>query len=138
MDDIKTLTGKDEGEILETKYIYDLESSIFINNENKFVKYALPPSAQLSSIEDIKFLNNSNDLIYVGNNSKYVTELGFSSANPGGLLLDLDIQKMIFKKSKNLPLSFNKDYKEILVFDKSYLIFSNNNYIFSINENSIE
>ena len=138
VDDIKTLTGKDEDEILETKYVYDLESSIFINNENKFVKYALPPPAQLSSIEDIKFLNNSNNLIYVGNNSKYVTELGFSSANPGGLLLDLDIQKMIFKKSKNLPLSFNKDYKEILVFDKSYLIFSNNNYIFSIKENSIE
>ena len=65
VDDIKTLTGKDEDEILETKYLYDLESSIFINNENKFVKYALPPSAQLSSIEDIKFLNNSNDLIYL-------------------------------------------------------------------------
>ena len=41
----------------------------------------------------LNFLKNSNDLIYVGNFSKYVTELGFSRANPGGLLLDLDTKK---------------------------------------------
>ena len=130
--DIKSLTGKAENDIMEIKYIYDLESSIFINEEGGFKKYALPPSAQLSSIEDFKFLKNSNDIIYVGNFTKYVTELGFSSANPGGLLQDLDIVNMNFNKIKNLPLPINTDFKEILGFDKNYLLFSNNDYIFSV------
>lgn len=130
--DIKSLTGKAENDIMEIKYIYDLESSIFINEEGGFKKYALPPSAQLSSIEDFKFLKNSNDIIYVGNFTKYVTELGFSSANPGGLLQDLDIVNMNFNKIKNLPLPINSDFKKILGFDKNYLLFSNNDYIFSV------
>ena len=88
----------------------------------------MPPNAQLSSIEDFKFFKKSssiNDVIYVGNFSKYVTELGFSSANPGGLLLDFDTKQMKFKKSKSLPLPINKDFKEIIRFDKNYLILEN-------------
>ena len=132
INDIKSLTGKGEKDILEIKYIYDLESSIFINQENGFKKYALPQSAQLSSIEDFKFLNNSNNVIYVGNYSKYVTELGFSSANPGGLLFDLNTINMNFQKTKTIPLPINKDYKAILDFDDNHLIFSNNDYIYSL------
>jgi hypothetical protein len=132
INDIKSLTGKGETDILEIKYIYDLESSIFINEEKGFKKYALPQSAQLSSIEDFKFLKNSNDLIYVGNYSKYVTELGFSNANPGGLLFDLDTTNMNFQNAKTLPLPSNKDYKAILDFDDNHLIFSNNDYIYSL------
>ena len=132
INDIKSLTGKGETDILEIKYIYDLESSIFINEEKGFKKYALPQSAQLSSIEDFKFLNNSNNVIYVGNYSKYVTELGFSSANPGGLLFDLDTTNMNFQNAKTLPLPINKDYKAILDFDDNHLIFSNNDYIYSL------
>ena len=103
INDIKSLTGKSEKDILEIKYIYDLESSIFIYEEGSFKKYALPPSAQLSCIEDFKFFKNSNDLIYVGNFSKYVTELGVSSANPGGLLFDLHTKKWIIKIPKIFP-----------------------------------
>ena len=132
INDIKSLTGKGEKDILEIKYIYDLESSIFINEEKGFKKYALPQSAQLSNIEDFKFLKNSNDLIYVGNFSKYVTELGFSNANPGGFLFDLDATNMNFQNAKTLPLPSNKDYKAILDFDDNHLIFSNNDYIYSL------
>ena len=141
INNIKSLTGKDENDILEIKYIYDLESSIFINQEDGFKKYALPPNAQLSSIEDFKFFkksSNINDVIYVGNFSKYVTELGFSSANPGGLLLDFDTKQMKFKKSKPLPLPINKDFKEIIRFDKNYLIFTNNDFIFSLKADYLE
>ena len=101
----------------------------------------MPPNAQLSSIEDFKFFKKSssiNDVIYVGNFSKYVTELGFSSANPGGLLLDFDTKQMKFKKSKSLPLPINKDFKEIIRFDKNYLIFTNNDFIFSLKADFLE
>ena len=141
INNIKSLTGKDENDILEIKYIYDLESSIFINEEGGFKKYALPPKAQLSNIEDFKFFKKSsgiNDVIYVGNYSKYVTELGFSSANPGGLLLDFYTKQMKFKNSKSLPLPISKDYKEIIRFDRNYLIFTNNDYIFSLNSTYLE
>ena len=109
-----------------------------MNLEEGFKKYALPPSAQLSSIEDFKFFKNSNDLIYVGNFSKYVTELGFSRANPGGLLLDLDTKTMNFKHRKNVPLPIYKDYRAILDFHDNQLIFSNNDYIFTLNSNLLK
>ena len=109
-----------------------LNLQFLLIEEKGFKKYALPQSAQLSSIEDFKFLKNSNNLIYVGNFSKYVTELGFSSANPGGLLFDLDTNNMNFQNTKTIPLPINKDYKAILDFDDNHLIFSNNDYIYSL------
>ena len=77
-------------------------------------------------------------MIYVGNFSKYVTELGVSSANPGGLLFDLHTKKMDYKNTKNLPLPMNKDYRAILDFQDYQLIFSNNDYIYSLEANSLK
>ena len=82
--------------------------------------------------------NYSNDLIYVGNYSKYVTELGFSNANPGGFLFDLDATNMNFQNAKTLPLPSNKDYKAILDFDDNHLIFSNNDYIYLLSEDYLK
>ena len=39
---------------------------------------------------------------------------------------------MNFQNAKTLPLPINKDYKVILDFDDNHLIFSNNDYIYSL------
>ena len=48
--------------------------------------------------------NNIAKLLYVGNFHQYVTELGVSSANPGGILSDWDSSIENFNESKFLPL----------------------------------
>jgi len=129
------LVGKKEDQVLETKYLYDLESSIFINNGNSFNKFPLPDIAQLSSIEDFYTVENSTpELVYVGNISYYVNELGNSTSNPGGLLTAFDIKTNEFLKSETLPLPISINSRKILKFERNnFYIFTNDSYIFNVN-----
>ena len=129
------LVDKNEDQVLETKYLYDLESSIFINNGNSFNKFPLPDIAQLSSIEDFYTVENSTpELVYVGNTNYYVNELGNSTSNPGGLLSAFDIKTNEFLKSETLPLPISVNSRKILEFERNnFYIFTNDSYIFNVN-----
>lgn len=120
---ITELTGKKESDILETKYIYELRSMLYVSNGSKFVPSPLPKQAQLSTIEDL-FVDNGN-LVYTGNYFGFVTELGESSSNPGGVLSDFDGRT--YKES--CPLTLPKDFsgrKIVKLQDNSFLMISNN------------
>jgi hypothetical protein len=131
VNNIKTLTGKSEKELIEIKYLYELRSTLFLKNENKFISKPLPIKAQLSSIEDFHFINDSiPKIIYVGNYHEYVTELGMSSANPGGILSGWNFDAEEFTSSKFLPLPLPLNARKILkVNNETFFVLSNNNYV---------
>jgi hypothetical protein len=115
---------------METKYIYELRSMIYLNNGNGFTPLPLPKQAQLSTIEDI-FINN-NDIIYTGNYYGFVTELGESSSNPGGVLTNFENNTY----QKSIPLNLPKDFsgrKIVKLKEDSFLVLSNNGKSYILN-----
>ncbi|MGB0879173.1 MAG: VCBS repeat-containing protein [Polaribacter sp.] len=119
---IADLTQKEEKSILETKYIYELRSMIYLNNGTKFTPKALPKQAQMSTIEDI-FIED-NQILYTGNYDGFVTELGKSASNSGGSLLYSN-NTLIEKNSLLLPKDFF-GRKIVKLKEDNYLILSNN------------
>ena len=98
--DIVSLTERTE--IFETKAVVEMRSMVFVQNETgSFEGVALPLEAQLSTIED--FYVEEGEVYYVGNYSGYVTELGPSLSNPGGVLSDFDGVNFKSHRSLNLP-----------------------------------
>ena len=136
VNDIKSLTGKSEDKILETNSLYELRSTLFINNGEKFIGKPLPKEAQFSSIEDFFFLkDNIAKLLYVGNYHQYVTELGVSSANPGGILSDWDSSIENFNESKFLPLPMSINARKILpVGENNFFVLTNDDYIYILSK----
>lgn len=136
VNDIKSLTGKSEDKILETNSLYELRSTLFINNGEKFIGKPLPKEAQFSSIEDFFFLkDNIAKLFYVGNFHQYVSELGVSSANPGGILSDWDSSIENFNKSKFLPLPMSINARKILpIGENNFFILTNDDYIYILSK----
>ncbi len=124
------LTQKNESDILETKYIYELRSMIYLNNGTKFTPNPLPKEAQLSTIEDI-YIDN-NQLIYTGNYYGFVTELGESSSNPGGVLRFSE--KSIYNNVSflNLPKHFS-GRKIVKLKEGQFLMVANNGKSFIVN-----
>ena len=135
VNDIKSLTGKSEDKIFETKSIYELRSTLFINNGEKFIGKPLPKEAQFSSIEDFFFLKDDiAKLFYVGNFHQYVTELGISSANPGGILSDWGSEN--FNASRFLPLPMSINARKILpIGEDDFFILANDDYIYILSKN---
>ena len=132
---IKDLTGVDENEVIETKYIYTLKSSLFINKGNRFEAIPLHAESQLSSIEDFVVIEDSlPKIFYVGGSNNNVNELGNSLANPGGVLLNFDSFSNSFKKSKKLLLPQSLNPRKILRMDNNFFIFTNGSFIFKIDE----
>ena len=124
------LTEKQDSDILETKYIYELRSMIYINNGANFRPQALPNQAQMSTVEDI-FIEN-NQLAFTGNYYGFVTELGESSSNSGSIITlskDGSINKV---ESLNLPKDFS-GRKIIKLNEDNYLILSNNGKSYIVN-----
>lgn len=124
------LTDKKESDILETKYLYELRSMAYINNGKTFTPYPLSKEAQLSTIED--FYIDENDIIYTGNYNSFVTELGESSSNSGGILTKF--AESTFKNIADLKLP--KDFigrKIIKLKQNTYLILSNNGKSYIVN-----
>ncbi len=98
--DIVSLT--DRTEIFETKAVVEMRSMAFVQNESGvFEGIALPLEAQLSTIED--FYVEAGSIYYVGNYRGYVTELGSSLSNSGGVLSDFDGARFQSHRSLNLP-----------------------------------
>ncbi len=98
--DIVSLTERTE--IFETKAVVEMRSMVFVQNEvGSFEGISLPLEAQLSTIED--FYVEEGRVYYVGNYSGYVTELGPSLSNSGGVLSDFDGVQFQSHRSLNLP-----------------------------------
>jgi len=126
--DIHTLTGKDS--IMQTKSIKELRSMVFLNENNtKYNAVPLPIEAQLSTIEDVYFDNG--DLYYVGNYSGYVTELGPSKSNAGGVLSHF--KNGNFTQNRSLGLPAHLEGRKIdKISDKTFIILTNNDSAYTI------
>lgn len=126
---IEDLNLKDKKSILETKFIYELRSMLYLNNGTKFTQKALAKEAQLSTVEDI-YINN-NEIIYTGNFDGFVTELGQNISNSGGILSFTE--NGIYQKSAlQLPTKFI-GRKIVKLNDDDYLILSNNGKSYILN-----
>jgi hypothetical protein len=131
---ITDLFDKDEKDILETKYIYELRSMFYLNSGSHFTGKALPKEAQISTIED--FYIDTNEIIYTGNYNGFVTELGKSDGNPGGILhfTNNTIQK---QKSLQLPKEFS-GRKIVKLAKNNYLVLSNNGRSYIIDTQKLD
>jgi len=126
---IEDLKLKDEKSILEIKYIYELRSMLYVNSANGFLPISLPKEAQLSTIEDIHV--TGNDIFYTGNYDGFVTELGNSMSNSGGVL-HFSETGITSKKSLQLPKDF-LGRKIMKLNEQEYLVLSNNGKSYILN-----
>ncbi|NNC49221.1 MAG: VCBS repeat-containing protein [Flaviramulus sp.] len=123
------LTERQESDILETKYIYELRSMIYLNKDNKFLEQPLSNQAQLSTIEDI--LVDANKIFFTGNYYGFVTELGENSSNSGGVLISNSESDFTYE-SLNLPKNIS-GRKILKLKEYTYLIISNNGKSYIVN-----
>jgi len=122
--DIVSLTEKNK--IFETKSVFEMRSMAFIQNEeNKFISLPLPKELQLSTIED--FHVDQDKIYYVGNFSGYVSELGPSYSNSGGLLIGFDGYTYSSHRSLMLPINFEGRHIDKVNNDTFIVIGNNNN-----------
>ncbi|MCJ7467553.1 MAG: hypothetical protein MUO53_12770, partial [Maribacter sp.] len=88
---------------------------------------------QMSSIEAfcLDIDKDAPVLFFGGNYMGYVTELGNSDANPGGVLSNF--KNGNFKIYENLPLPKNLSFRKIIkIGDGHFLFISNNDKAFTI------
>ncbi len=127
--DIVSLT--DRKEIFETKLVNEMRSMLYIQDqENKFIPQPLPNQLQISSIED--FFVDDEKIYYVGNFSGYVSELGPSLSNSGGVLIGFDGNGFIEHKSLGLPINYEGRHIDKLN-NNTLLIIGNNNQAYRLN-----
>ncbi|MEM1120971.1 MAG: VCBS repeat-containing protein, partial [Bacteroidota bacterium] len=111
--------------IIETKVLQELRSMVYLSENGKYKGIPLPQVAQMSTIQGLTFHNA--ELIFVGNHQDYLTELGESSSNSGGLLSNFDATTGQFKVQRSLPLPANLNPRSIIPLEKNqYLIACNN------------
>lgn len=118
------LTQKEESDILETKYIYELRSMIYFSNGTDFSGQALPKQAQLSTIEDLFIADNQ--ILFTGNYYGFITELGESSSNSGGII-SFSTSTTNFNSVE--PLNLPKDFSGRMILklkEHQFLIIGNN------------
>ncbi len=125
---INDLTDKSIKDILEVKKITELRSLLFLNNGSDFKIKPLPYQAQLSTIEAISIHNNT--IAFTGNYKGFVTELGNSTANSGGII-SIDEHAKFSYKSLDLPKELN-GRKIINIKPNTYLVISNNGNSFIV------
>ena len=83
---VEQLTGKNPKEYLQTNYINELRSIVYLNTPGGFKGIPLPNVAQQSSIDDSLIDPKKKTISYVGNYFGFVVELGPLGANPLGML----------------------------------------------------
>ena len=129
--DIVSLTERNK--IFETKSVVEMRSMAFIQSEdNKFISLPLPKELQLSTIED--FYVDNDKIYYVGNFSGYVSELGPSYSNPGGVLTGFNGDTYSSHRSLMLPINFEGRHIDKVNNDTFIIIGNNNNsYLFKSN-----
>jgi hypothetical protein len=126
--DIVSLT--DRKKIFETKLVNEMRSMLYIQDqENKFISQPLPNQLQISSIED--FLVDDDKIYYVGNFSGYVSELGPSLSNSGGVLIGFDGYDFDDHKSLDLPINYEGRHID-KINNNTLLIIGNNNNAFRL------
>ena len=134
VESIADLTDKKSIDVLETKHIYQLKSMLYLNSGSKFLPVELPKEAQLSSIEDMLVLEDK--ILFTGNYKGYVTELGESSSNSGGIL-NMNDDKTFSYQSLNLPKTVS-GRKIIKLRDETYLVITNNGKSFFVKTSKTE
>ena len=102
---------------------------LYVNSANGFSPISLPKEAQLSTIEDIHV--TGNDIFYTGNYDGFVTELGNSMSNSGGVL-HFSETGITSKKSLQLPKDF-LGRKIMKLNEQEYLVLSNNGKSYILN-----
>ena len=134
---IKSLLGKNEEEILQTKQLNELRSMIFLNqNGVRFDNQPLPPIAQQSSIESFSINKSNGDIAFVGNSKSWVVELGSSLANSGGILKAYDPNTNTYESFESFPLPIGTVGKSIEQLPNSdYVIIVNNGNAYKISAN---
>lgn len=121
---------------IETKKIEELRSMAYLNKNNTFQAAPLPIEAQMSSIEDFHYNKKNKKLYYIGNYKGYVTELGESTANPGGVLSLFEQSE--FKEHRELPIAPFKEGRALVSLnEKSLLILYNNSTAVNLNLNTL-
>ena len=130
---VEQLTGKNPKEYLQTKYINELRSMVYLNTLDGFKGIPLPKVAQQSSIEDILVDQEKKTVSYVGNYFDFVIELGPLGANPGGMLSDFNSETLYFEshKSFNLPKSVSSRAVEFLK-NNQFVIATQNSFVFLV------
>ena len=98
--DFKQITPED---IVETKQLSELRSMIYLSENGQYKGIPLPKEAQMSPIQGL-IMNEKGELIFVGNHHDYLTELGESTGNSGGVLFNFDRETGTFKNYESLSL----------------------------------
>lgn len=132
---IEELTEKSEKDLMEVKRITELRSMAYFNLGTSFKEVPLPKEAQMSSIEDIHVMKDAGKtkIIFVGNYLDYVTELGQSDANSGGMLSVDDKTNIVHLRNLALPNNLNAR-KIIQLNDGSFLVVSSNDKSYILNQ----
>ncbi len=134
---VKSLVGKNEEDILQTKKLTELRSLIFLNQQGtSFTSQALPPIAQQSSIESFSIDQSNGDIAFVGNSNSWVVELGNSLANSGGILKAYEATTNSYEGFESFPLPLGTVGKHIQrLHNGDYVIIVNNGNSYQITSN---
>ena len=135
VDNIKTLTGKNEDEIVEVKKVNTLASAVLLKGDQGYTVQTLPQEAQYSNIRDFHWDDAQKHLYYVGNAQEFVTELGNVAANPGGVLEIGKSGTPLFSHLEFLPLPVRFNLRKILpLAPATFLLVTNNDYVYLLKD----
>jgi len=123
IEDFKQITPED---IVETKFLMELRSMVYLSENGQYKGIPLPRAAQMSAIQGI-VIDEKGQLIFVGNHQDYLTELGVSSGNSGGIFSNFDVESGTFNNYQSLSLPANLNAREITPLENNqYLVTCNN------------
>lgn len=132
---IKALTGFAEKDILEIKKVNTTASLALMKKDGKFIVEKLPQEAQYSNIRDFYWDHDKQELFYVGNAQEFVTEIGNTAANPGGVISVESNETFQLKHKAFLPLPIRFNMRGIMTLGKdSFLLLTNNDYVYLLND----
>jgi hypothetical protein len=114
---------------VENKRVNELRSIVFLWNNGKYEAYPMDKNEQMSDINDFE-VTSDGSIIYVGNQSNYVAELGENISNSGRLLSNFDKNKKRFLRSQKLAIPTYVNARKIKGAKDKYIIASNNGYVY--------
>jgi len=126
--DIADFTQITSEDIIETKFLMELRSMIYLSENGKYKGIPLPKAAQMSTIQGLT-MDEKGSLIFVGNHHDYLTELGKSMGNSGGILSDFEVESGHFKNYESLNLPTNLNTRGITPIGKNRYFISCNNEV---------
>ncbi len=113
-------------DIVEEKELKELRSMVYLSQGQNYVGTPLPQMAQMSTIQGFE-MDEQGRLLFVGNHFDYLTELGKSASNSGGLFSKFDAVSGTFQNYEALPLPHKLNTRGITAIgNNQYLITCNN------------